>query len=88
MVDVESIVKSLLVCGSHNGCGGCQIRNMRTYSFNDCAFELDLQAAAIIEDLLHKLCSWCGVCQNGKRDPFDCEIIGTERKGGGEDGSN
>ena len=86
MVDVESIVKSIRVCGSHNGCAGCQIRNIRNYSFNDCAFDLDLQAAATIEDLLHKLCSICGICPDGKRDPFDCEIIGTERTGGDEDG--
>lgn len=32
-----------------------------------------------IEDLLRKMCSLCGVCPEGKRDPYDCEIIGTER---------
>lgn len=51
-----------------------------------CAFDLDLQAAAAIEDLLYKLCSLCAICPDGKRDPFDCEIIGTEKIGGGEDG--
>ena len=86
MGDVESIVKSLKTCGSHDGCSGCQIRKIRKYSFIDCAFDLDLQAAAVIEDLLYKLCSFCGVCPDEKRDPFDCEIIGTEREGGDEDG--
>lgn len=51
MIDVEKIVKSLRVCGSHDGCMGCQIRKIRKYELNDCA-DLDLQAAATIEDLL------------------------------------
>lgn len=86
MADVEKIVKSLRVCGSHDGCTGCQIRELRNYELNDCAFDLDLQAAATIEDLLHKLCSLCGVCPEEKRDPYDCEIIGTERIGGADNG--
>ena len=86
MTNVEAIVKSLRVCGAHDGCAGCQIRQTRNYSFNDCSFDLDLQAAAAIEDLLHKLCSLCAVCPDEKRDPFDCEIIGTERTGGAENG--
>lgn len=79
MTDVEKIVESLRVCGSHDGCTGCQIRKIRKYELNDCAFDLDLQAADIIEDLLHKLCSLCGVCVKEKSDPYNCEIIGTAR---------
>ena len=79
MTDVEKIVESLHVCGLHAGCDGCQIRKIRKYEFNDCAFDLYLQAADTIVDLLHKLCSMCGACPEGKRDPCNCEIIGTER---------
>jgi hypothetical protein len=44
------------------------------------------KAADLVDCLLHKLCSWCAVCPADKRNPYDCEIIGTCKEGGGEDG--
>lgn len=75
MLELEKIVKSLRICGAHDGCAGCPIGGR--YSFNDCCFDLDLMAAAAIEELLYKLCSLCGVCPQEKRNPYDCEIVGT-----------
>ena len=33
------------------------------------------RAADAIEELLYKLCDWCGVCPESRRNPYDCEII-------------
>lgn len=77
----EEIVKALRICGAHDKCAGCPVGGF--YSFNDCTFDLDLKAADLIDNLLRKLCSWCAVCPKEKRNPYDCEIIGTCKEGGG-----
>lgn len=81
---VEEIVKALRCCGKHddNQCYQCPFRGK--YSFNDCAFELYLKSADLVDSLLRKLCSLCAVCPADKQNPYDCEIIGTCKEGGGE----
>lgn len=48
---VDEIVEALRCCGQHddNECYYCPLRGK--YSFNDCAFDLYLKAASVIEDL-------------------------------------
>ena len=89
----EEIVKALRCCGLHddNECYRCPL--VGKYTFNDggfelhldCGFDLYLKAADLIDSLLHKLCSLCAVCPADKRNPYDCEIIGTCKEGGGKD---
>lgn len=81
----EEIVKALRCCGKHddNECYQCPLAGK--YPFNDCAFELYLKAADLVDSLLLKLCSLCAVCPADKQNPYDCEIIGTRKEECGED---
>ena len=82
----EEIVKALRCCGQHddNECYRCPLAGK--YSCNDCAFDLYLKAADLVDSLLLKLCSLCAVCPADKRTPYDCEIVGTCKEGGGDNG--
>lgn len=71
MFDFKNLIKDLRYCSQYANCKGCS----RSDSYEQCE-ALKADAAAGIEELLNKLCDWCGACL-GERNPFDCEIIGT-----------
>lgn len=82
----EEIVKALRCCGNHDDNECCRCPLVGKYSFNDCAFDLYLKAADLVDNLLQKLCSLCAVCPEDRRNPYDCEIIATCKEGDVEDG--
>lgn len=72
MSDLESTVKALRHCAEYDCTTACP----RSGVGEGCIRMLKQDAAAAIEELLNKLCDWCGACL-GDGDPFNCEIIGT-----------
>ena len=42
--------------------------------------DLEAEAADAIEFFSNRLCDACGVCPTDKRNPFNCEIAGTDHE--------
>lgn len=81
-IGTKAIVLALRYCSGHPCSASCPWFSHQPH----CKSSLARAAADRLELLERRLCTWCGVCPEDKRDPDNCEILWPE-KGREEDGA-
>lgn len=74
MTPTKTIVDALRFCSSYE----CSVRCPWYGHQPRCKSSLARAAADRLELLERKLCDWCAVCPENKRDPDTCEILWPE----------